>query len=312
MARTEARILTSIWEDAGFLALPPPARLLFLFLISQPDIDYSGVLPLRERRWAGTNGITVDQLRAQLDVLAEHRFVVVDEDAEELLVRSFVRNDGVYRQPNLLRSASRSLGSVRSVQIRSALAEEIQRAAAADDVPAGSRPVLDEILAKLPNPSPKGSPNPCGNPSADPSIGNPSPNPTPRARGKGEGSRYVQVVDPDVDSDSLRSSARSAKSKPRSETKGQRANRLTVAYSDRVQPSNFPAIAKIVGKFLGDFTDEQITKGLTGLADAQRPVTTDSLRIEITGSRPRAARHTPYRDGDRNNLDFGYPTGASA
>jgi hypothetical protein len=41
---------------------------------------------------------------ASLDRLADARFVVVDEDTEEVLVRTFIRNDGNYKIPNVLKS----------------------------------------------------------------------------------------------------------------------------------------------------------------------------------------------------------------
>ena len=39
MPRTEARIFTSIWNDRDFLALPPGAQRLYMFLLSQPRAD---------------------------------------------------------------------------------------------------------------------------------------------------------------------------------------------------------------------------------------------------------------------------------
>lgn len=73
------------------------------------------------------------------------------------------------------------------------------------------------------------------------------------------------------------------------ETPNQRSNRLTKVYTDRVQPSNFPAIAKIVRKAVdANCADDLITKGLDELADQGRSVTTDSLRIAMYG-KPRSA-----------------------
>ena len=39
-----------------------------------------------------------------LAVLEAARFVLVDENTEEVLVRTFMRNDKVYRQPNVFQS----------------------------------------------------------------------------------------------------------------------------------------------------------------------------------------------------------------
>lgn len=161
MARNEARLSVSIWTDDDFLALSPLAQRLFMFLLSQPDLAHDGVIALRERRWSKkAAGLTEDQIRRDLAELSTARFVVVDEDAEELLVRSFIRRDEVYRQPNILRSAQRHLGTVLSRKILIAVAAEIHRVAEADNVPKGSKDVIDELIAFLPIPSENPSPNP--------------------------------------------------------------------------------------------------------------------------------------------------------
>ena len=51
MARTHARVYTSIWADKDFTRPSEAAQRRFLFLVSQPDVEHSGVLGLRERRW---------------------------------------------------------------------------------------------------------------------------------------------------------------------------------------------------------------------------------------------------------------------
>lgn len=164
MARSEARIAVSIWSDPDFIALSPLAQRLFLFLISQPDLAHDGVLALRERRWSkAAAGLTPAQIRQHLAELAEARFVVIDEDTEELLVRSFIRRDQVYRQPNVLRSAANHLKTVTSPVIRAAIGEELRRVAAASDIGDAARAIVAEMLDAL-NPSGNPSPNPSGNP----------------------------------------------------------------------------------------------------------------------------------------------------
>ena len=70
MARTEARIFTSIWRDEHFLALPRSAQGLYMFLLSQDDLTYCGVMPLRERRWAPkAAGLTIADLEQDLKAL---------------------------------------------------------------------------------------------------------------------------------------------------------------------------------------------------------------------------------------------------
>lgn len=182
MARTEARIAVSIWDDEDFLALPPGPQRLFLFLISQRDLAHTGVLALRERRWSKSSaGLKPADVTAALEVLQKARFVVVDEDTEELLVRSFIRRDKVYRQPNVLRAAQDHLSVISSRQILGTLADELRRIAHADDLNETSAAILAEMIAALP----KGSGNPSGNPSPEPLWvgGGPASEPTPEHSG---------------------------------------------------------------------------------------------------------------------------------
>lgn len=166
MARNEARIAVSIWSDQDFLALSPTAQRMFMFLTSQPDLAHDGVIALRERRWSKTaKSLTVAQIAADLAELSATRFIVVDEDTEELLIRSFIRRDEVYRQPNILRSAGRHLASVSSRVIRAAVAKELARIqATAEDIPEGSKPVLADLLDSLGEPLAEPTPEPFADP----------------------------------------------------------------------------------------------------------------------------------------------------
>lgn len=180
MARSEARISVEIWEDPEFLLLSPAAQRLYMFLFSQRDLSYTGVMPLRERRWASkAAGLTRDLIEDQLAELDAARFVVVDEDAEELLVRSFIRQDRVYRQPQLMRSAADALAMVASRRIRVALADELRRVLAIEGLHEASKEAVEKMLADIgdpddgrssrsdhptENPSPDSAPHPAGHP----------------------------------------------------------------------------------------------------------------------------------------------------
>jgi hypothetical protein len=151
VARSEARLLVEIWNDPDFRALSPGAQWTFMFLISQPDLTHDGVIALRETRWSGAaEGLTLTKLIADLDELDAARFIVVDRQEQELLIRSFIRRDKVYRQPNVLRAAADHLLTVTSFDIRLAVATELARI---DDAPDGSLATLEEMKAALPNPS---------------------------------------------------------------------------------------------------------------------------------------------------------------
>lgn len=128
MARGHGRILTSIWEDADFLTLTQEQQRLYLFLISQPNLNHAGLLPLTLRRWsrkaAGLTPTVLDTLLFDLDAA---RFIVVDDDTEELLIRSFVRNDGVWKQPKVMGAMVSGAMEISSHRLQSALLAEVDR-----------------------------------------------------------------------------------------------------------------------------------------------------------------------------------------
>jgi hypothetical protein len=128
MARGHGRILTSIWEDNDFLALDEREQRLYLFLISQPNLNHAGLLDLTLRRWARkSRGLTVAELEKRIGTLEEARFIVVDDDTEELLIRSFVRNDGVWRMPKVMGAMVSGALEISSKRLQRALLEEMDR-----------------------------------------------------------------------------------------------------------------------------------------------------------------------------------------
>jgi hypothetical protein len=158
MARSFGRVLASIWDDEDFRALTPTTRLVYVFLLSQPDLDHAGVIPLRERRWGHDLAFPVSEVTSCLKELAGARFAVVDEDTEELLVRSLVRRDEVWRQPNVFKSAAASAIATKSAAIKAGLLAEILRL----DLSGASREIQrirDDLATHL---------EPFGNPSPTP------------------------------------------------------------------------------------------------------------------------------------------------
>jgi hypothetical protein len=150
MARTEARLLTSIWDDDDFIARPSESQRMYMFMLSQSDLAHDGVIALRERRWARkAAGLTVGDIEKALHDLDSSEFFVVDEDEEEVLVRSFIRRDKVFRQPNVLMAAAEHLVHVKSRRIRATLAVELNRILAEEDVTGRCRSIIAEMLGTL-------------------------------------------------------------------------------------------------------------------------------------------------------------------
>ena len=208
MARAHALILTSIWEDEEFLRLHPLPQRLYLFLLSQANLSRAGLLPLTLKRWASKGaGLAVADLEEQLAVLEAARFIVMDSGSEELLIRTMLKGDGIYRQPNIMASAVSAAMELSSLKLRRALLIEAQRLPLAElsdepsakggpSVRAQIRTHVDQLRAVLRVPEePDSAPvtpgvplqDPSGNPSAPPQTpaepiadptGNPSGNPS--------------------------------------------------------------------------------------------------------------------------------------
>lgn len=169
MPRDHGRILCSIWRDPSFKARSPEAQRLFMLLVSQDTINNAGVLPLTVVKWANCSaGTTVDDVQTALEELCTYRFTVVDSDTQECLVRSLIRNDGVLKQPNVLRNALREAERVESPQLRRVLAAELRRVLAEGliEVPPHRQAELAETTARTVELlDPQGQPPPPPNPS---------------------------------------------------------------------------------------------------------------------------------------------------
>jgi hypothetical protein len=188
MARTEARIFTSIWDDPDFLALPPGPQRLYMFLFSQREMTYCGVLPLRPARWVKkAAGLTLADIERDLKELegngnpsgnpgSRQPFIITDPDAGELLVRSMIRRDSAWKQPNLLKLAIDSATEVESPRIRLALLAEVRRLPVDDSPSDQVRTLVSDFMQDLGRGLRDPSDNPHGDPDPDP-LGNPLDNP---------------------------------------------------------------------------------------------------------------------------------------
>lgn len=128
MARTESRTKTSIWNDDEFKELTGAQQHLYWMLYSQSTISLCGVLAYTPGRWArNSSDGSVDEISVLLKGLEKSRHIVVDLDAEEVFVRSFMRNDGVWRSPKTRGAAIGQASLVGSCGIRRAIQEEIDR-----------------------------------------------------------------------------------------------------------------------------------------------------------------------------------------
>jgi hypothetical protein len=148
MARHYARIVTSIWEDDEFSALSIGAQRTYLMLISQPDVTACGSLAVTVRRWARRMPPKDQpQLLPWLRELASAKFIVMDEDTEELLIRTFVKWDGGANNNLRVKAIESASIGVRSPILRRAMAVELGKVGlkpafpVPDPVTAGEGPI---------------------------------------------------------------------------------------------------------------------------------------------------------------------------
>jgi len=128
MARSHAQIHVSVWADPDFRGLTMQAQWAYMALISQKETTHAGTAPLMVRKWsrlcADGSAATIEEALAELE---RAQFVFWDEDTDEVLVRSFIRNDGVARQPNVLKSAVKCIGQIESPKLRRVACGELSR-----------------------------------------------------------------------------------------------------------------------------------------------------------------------------------------
>src|SRR5690348_2370174 len=126
MARSFAAVFHRIWADPEWRALDVDAQHLYLLLISQDNLNLAGVLPLQIRKWSKcVHGWDEKVVADALDRLRADHFVVLDDDTEEVLVRTFVRNSGAYKTPGMLTSILKFAESIHSPGLRRVLAVEL-------------------------------------------------------------------------------------------------------------------------------------------------------------------------------------------
>lgn len=130
MARTYAQIKVSMWShDDDFRALSVNAQHLYLVLLTHPGLNLAGVVDWRPRRLASlANGWSDREVRKAATELVAGNYLVIDEDTEEALIRSFIKNDGVLKNPKVAAGMVTAWSEVYSIKLRRCIAEQAMRA----------------------------------------------------------------------------------------------------------------------------------------------------------------------------------------
>lgn len=128
MAREFSKTNLTIWQDPEWRALPWPAQHVYKMFWEHPSLSYCGVADWRPSKMLGWgDGWDRDTFDALVDCLRARYFLVVDEDTEEVLVRSWVRFDGIIRQPRLAVSLTKAFAEVGSNTLRGVIVDELTK-----------------------------------------------------------------------------------------------------------------------------------------------------------------------------------------
>lgn len=122
-----AKLHERIWLGEDWLDLSHTAQWLYMALVSR-KLNRAGVADWRPKRLTALSPtITRDGIEAAAEELADAKFVIIDEDTEEILVRSYIRNDELWKQHNLMVSAANAYGHTASRLLRGVIVHELRR-----------------------------------------------------------------------------------------------------------------------------------------------------------------------------------------
>lgn len=144
MARKFAQIQVGIWSDEDFKALPGEQQHMFFVAMSQPRLNLCGVFDYIPSRLARcVSDWTTDDVERLTKELVDARYFVLDYDTHELLIRTFIRNDGLLRVPTVTKGMASDYAEVMSQRLRDAVEVELKRAFKEDSTLAGWKGLKD-------------------------------------------------------------------------------------------------------------------------------------------------------------------------
>lgn len=123
-----AVIGTGIWSEPSIRQLTRRQQQAYQLALTQPDLNRCGVLAYRPRPWAGlsADGTEAD-LRDDFQALHDTRHVILDDADELLLIRTYVRHDGLLSQPLVVAAMVRDYFTITSPLIKTGFLAELRR-----------------------------------------------------------------------------------------------------------------------------------------------------------------------------------------
>lgn len=138
MARDHARMKCSMWREADWRNLTIAQQNTYQLLVQHERLSYCGTMPYAPTELAKLSADATDaKIRAAVRSLETDRFVITDDSTHEILVRSYVRHDGLFDRQNMGKAVARAMDLVMSDLLRAAIVRELARYMVAEPGKAG-------------------------------------------------------------------------------------------------------------------------------------------------------------------------------
>lgn len=128
--KDHGRMNLDIWGDDDFLDVSPLAQHLYFVLWFSPGLSYCGAGDWHPGRIsAKANGWTafdVQAAAAELSRAAGH-FLLIDDTTDEFLLRSWIKHDGLWKQPNMAVSMANARADLASRTLRGVVVHEVSK-----------------------------------------------------------------------------------------------------------------------------------------------------------------------------------------
>jgi len=128
MARDHGRIQCAIWDDPDFVSLSFGAQHAYMLLTTHSKLSYCGVIIYAPAVLADlASDLTEAKIKRAVRTLEDAEYVRIDPRTHELLVRSYVRHDGVFDRLNMGKAVASALERVVSDGLRAVVLAECAR-----------------------------------------------------------------------------------------------------------------------------------------------------------------------------------------
>lgn len=126
--RQYALIHRAILDDPSWRCLTRSQQNLYLLLLLKLSTNLCGIVDWRPKKLAvNASDMTVETIEADAIVLEKKLYIVRDEDTDEVLIRSFLRNDAPLKSSKTAIAVRSSYTDTASSKLRGVIVFELQR-----------------------------------------------------------------------------------------------------------------------------------------------------------------------------------------